>query len=63
MRTIITMHGANGKMYQFSFETSPLLNQEEQIQKVIKREGLEDYKLLNFEYFDAIELKGANIEK
>ena len=61
MRTILTMQDKNGSVHNFSFETSPILNQSNQINKIIERENLQEYKFLRFDYFDAHELKPANL--
>lgn len=60
MRTILRTRDANGNIHLFSFQTSPILNQEEQIEKVIKREKMNKLEILDWQYFDAIELKNAN---
>ena len=55
MRTIVRTRDKNGDFHKFSFETSPLIDQDEQINKVLKQENI-DHEVIDWQYFDAHEI-------
>lgn len=57
MRTILTTLAKDETIHKFSFETSPLLSQEEQIKTAVQKYGLHDFEILHWQYFDVNELK------
>jgi hypothetical protein len=57
MTTILrTQDKKSGQIVLFSFETSPLLNTDEQVKKVMKDNSLENYEVIEWHNFDAITL-------
>lgn len=55
------MEGKDNHIYEFHFESSPLLSQEEQIKKYMLDHNLTDFRLIDWQFFNSVCLNNKDI--